>query len=639
MTLTTDETQTDTVYQATQHAMLIPWGRFGRYLHLSERLRVAIQLQRHKDAVPGGDLVLEFGLASLAGYEYLQDLSLGACPLTKDQAVADEWDIQFRHYTVLSRFLYALDEANVVGIEAALASVIQPYIDQAVHQVLCHQEKLTLCADLTGRPVSAYSVTYPPDAVFGYMANQLRRGHQALVVTLKGLQHRIHVAAFHHPGNVAASRCLHQSVEVSEKRLGCRPRRRTGLVRQRIAPLEAKIVHKTRWVRAQQSVIRQQIARQVRLDDQLRALQKQLPELETRYAGKLVRPHSKLAKARQQKARWECQRQSAHDQEIKAQKILSRHWQHLKQLMAERDALVGYLAELEADNATNPNPVQMRWLLDGGFGGADNVTYLIEMGYDLYTIANGQTTRALCTEIAADAQWTQVGARTQALDLKRHQLNNCPYPVRLTLLRWKEGDSFRYSTLISFSDTETLPMTELFPTYHQRQDVEAGIKQGKGTFCFAKLHVRAPAGIRLLGQFALFFWPNFVHWAAEWLKDQVGEDTDPLASVLRQVRTQVRVAANTSAILLTNDTGQMLEFSTDGPYAGLCIRLDLPFAYQLPMPLFKAGQQRWPVSSDSVKEQLSVLLAESDPMLFAGLWVAQPSSRLPEKVPKNRVFC
>ncbi len=639
MTLTIDENQTDTVYQATQHAMLIPWGRLARYVGLPERLRAAVQLRRHTDAAPGGDLVLEFGLACLAGYEELQDLSLGACPLTKDQAVADEWDVQFRHYTVLSRFLYGLDETNVIGVEATLASVIQPFIDRSVHQVLCRQDKLTLCADLTGRPVSAYSVTYPPDAVFGYMANQLRRGHQALLVTLKGLQHRIHVAAFHHPGNVAATHCLRQSVEVSEKRLGCRPQRRTDLVCQRIAPLEAKIAHKTRWVQAQQSVIRQQIARQVCLDDQLQALQKRLSELETRCAGKLVRPHSKLAKARQQKARWERQRQSAYDQEVQAQRILCRHRQHLEQLVAERDARLSWLAQLKADNATNPNPVQMRWLLDGGFGSADNVTYLIEMGYDLYTIANGQTTQALRTEIPEDAQWTQVGARTQALDLKRHQLNNCPYPVRLTLLRWKKGDTFCYSTLISFSETETLPTAELFPTYHQRQDVEAGIRQGKGTFSFTKLHVRSPAGIRLLGQFALFFWPNFVHWAAEWLKDQIEEDTNRLALILRQVRTQVRVAANTPAVVLTNATGQMLEFSADGPYAGLCIRLDRPFVCQLPMPLFKAGQKRWPVSSDSVKEQLSVLMAESDPLPLAGLWADQSSSRPPEKVPKNRVFC
>jgi hypothetical protein len=77
----TDENEAITVCQATQHAMLIPWGRFSRLLGLSERLRAVVVLARHKDATPGGDLILEFGLASLAGYEYLQDLNLGPHPL------------------------------------------------------------------------------------------------------------------------------------------------------------------------------------------------------------------------------------------------------------------------------------------------------------------------------------------------------------------------------------------------------------------------------------------------------------------------------------------------------------------------------------------------------------------------------
>ena len=133
-------------------------------------------------------------------------------------------------------------------------------------------------------------------------------------------------------------------------------------------------------------------------------------------------------------------------------------------------------------------------------------TYLIEMGYDLYTMAhNGKTTQVLRQELSADAAWIKVGSRTEALDMSRQQFGECPYPLRLTLLRWACDDTFNYSTLISFSETDPLPLADLFPTYHQRQDVEAGIKQGKGTFSFTKLRVRSPAGIALLGQFALFF--------------------------------------------------------------------------------------------------------------------------------------
>jgi hypothetical protein len=300
---------------------------------------------------------------------------------------------------------------------------------------------------------------------------------------------------------------------------------------------------------------------------------------------------------------------------------------------------VNWLAQLEVDNATNPNPVRMRWLLDGGFGDAENVTYLIEMGYDLYTIAhNGKITQALRKEVPDGAQWTQAGVRTQALDMARHKLGHCPYPVRLTLLRWPDGDVLKYSTLVSFSDADTLPTADLFPTYHQRQDVEAGIKQGKGTFSFTKLHVRSPAGIRLLGQFALVFWPNFVRWAADWLADRIHDDTQRFTQVLRQVRTQVRVAANTPAVVLTNGSGQLLEFSADGPFAGVQIQLDSPFVYQFPMPLFNAKEPQWPVSSESVKEQLSAMIADRIALSPADPSIAQLGAGLPEKVPKNSVL-
>jgi hypothetical protein len=50
------------------------------------------------------------------------------------------------------------------------------------------------------------------------------------------------------------------------------------------------------------------------------------------------------------------------------------------------------------------------------------------------------------------------------------------HPVRLTLLYWQAGDTSKHSTLISFRDAGNLPTADLFPTYHQRQDAEVGIK-------------------------------------------------------------------------------------------------------------------------------------------------------------------
>jgi hypothetical protein len=634
----TDENWSETIYQLTHHAMLVPWGRFSRHLKLSQRLRTALKVQRHKDAIPGGDLVLEFGMASLAGYEYLQDINKGRQPLAKDQAIEDAWDVRFAHYTNVSRFLYELDEEDVSQVQAELEAVMQPYIRQEIQNALCHQEYLTWCGDLTGRPVSAYSTTYPPDATFGYMANQLEKGHQAVLVSMKGMRHRIHLAAFLHPGSTVSGACLTEIVESAESRTGCRPRRRTEKMEQRILAIEAKMAQKKRWIESQQTIIREQIERQIRLGDQLQALKSQLAELEQRSTAKPVRPHSKLAKARNQEASWKRQLASALELEHQARWALRTHQERLQTLTTERDHLLNRLARLKVDNATNPNPVRIRWLLDGGFGDSANVTDLIESGYDLYTIGhNGKLTDALLKEVPDDASWTQAGSRTDALDMGQRTFGECPYPVRLTLLRWKVGDSFRYSTLISFSDAETLPIEDLFPTYHQRQDVEAGIKQAKGTFSFTKLRVRSPAGIRILSQFALVFWPNFVRWAADWLANQVCNEEDRFRPVLQQVRTQVRIAANTSAVILTNASGQLLEFDDAGPFPGVQLRLDGPFIYQFPMPLFQSWEHLWPISSKSVKEQIATCAVASDSPTLVSQFFARLGAGWPEKVPKNQV--
>ena len=634
MTLTTED-DLDVVWQLTQHAMLVAWGRFARHLQVSERLREAVKIKRHQDATPAGDLILEFGLAALAGYDHIQDLNLGGHPLVGDQAVADAWDIEFRHYTTVSRLLYELDDKTVKQIEAELEAMMRPYVCQAVTEVLCRQDYLTLCGDLTGRPVSAYSVTYPPDTLFGYMANQLCKGHQAALVTLKGEQHRVHILASHHAGNTVSGACLQAMVTETERRLGCRPRRRTELVRDQIAALEAKIKHKMSWCEKQQGVIRQQIARQIRLGDQLGNLRTEISLLQQHYQDRVVRPYSALAQAQQRKASKQGQLLSALDQEAQARQALARHQQHLEALQKDREVLIQRLAQLEVQNANLPNPVRMRWLLDGGFGDGTNVTHLIEMGYDLYTIAhNGKTTQALLKEVPAQAAWTKVGSRTEALDMSRQQLGQCPYPVRLTLLRWSADDTFRYSTLISFSQTDQLPLTDLFPTYHQRQDVEAGIKQGKSTFSFTKLRVRSPAGLVLLAQFSLFFWPNFVHWAADWLADHVQSGHARLDPLWARVHTQVRIAANTPAIVLTSPKGQWLQFDADGPFASAELSLDGPFHFQLPLPLYHSWQQLWPISSSSVKEHLATIVANQDlhPVPDAPLILPFPGQ--PEKIPK-----
>ena len=181
-----------------------------------------------------------------------------------------------------------------------------------------------------------------------------------------------------------------------------------------------------------------------------------------------------MNEAYRHKASQERQLQSALALESQARQALARHQSHLAELQAQRADLIRWLAQLELDNQSLAHPVRIRWLLDGGFGDAANVTYLIELGYEIYSIAhNGKTTQGLLNQLEPEAAWTQVGSRTQAIELNPAQaFGACPYPLRLTLLRWQADETSKQTTLVSFSEGEPLPITALFPTYHQRQDVE-----------------------------------------------------------------------------------------------------------------------------------------------------------------------
>ncbi len=67
---------------------------------------------------------------------------------------------------------------------------------------------------------------------------------------------------------------------------------------------------------------------------------------------------------------------------------------------------------MEADNAANPDPVKMIARLDAGFGTDPNVTWLIEMGYIVYT-------KAFSAQVAAKLK-AQVNPEA-ALDSSRQE--------------------------------------------------------------------------------------------------------------------------------------------------------------------------------------------------------------------------
>ncbi len=77
--------------QETQHAFLVAWGWFAEHIDLIQKLQALSLKQKHYHHRPQTK-VLEFLVASLTGLQHLQDISLAAHPLDKDQAVAQAWE-------------------------------------------------------------------------------------------------------------------------------------------------------------------------------------------------------------------------------------------------------------------------------------------------------------------------------------------------------------------------------------------------------------------------------------------------------------------------------------------------------------------------------------------------------------------
>jgi hypothetical protein len=76
-----------------------------------------------------------------------------------------------------------------------------PFLQRALTDLHSQNQPLLLDADLTGRPVSDGSTTYP-DARFGYMDGEIRLGYQVAAVCLHTTRYgRQWLVGQQHPGD------------------------------------------------------------------------------------------------------------------------------------------------------------------------------------------------------------------------------------------------------------------------------------------------------------------------------------------------------------------------------------------------------------------------------------------------------
>lgn len=566
----------ETPVQHTQHAFLVAWGWFAEYIGLI-RLFQGVSLQQKHYHHPPRTKVLEFLVAILAGLKHLQDISLAAHPLDKDQAVADAWGQgAWADYSGVSRTLRGLSWEEVRQIVGGLERIAQPFLEAELRQLGASRQRLRLDGDLTGLPVSNTSQTYP-NAAFGHMDDDIRLGYQAGVVSLQSPTYgRLWLSVAHHPGDTVSCTQAEALVVAAEARTGVRPRRRTELLRQRLAALAQPLAQTGQRLESQKRAVQQTRERLAEAEQQSQARQQQLHDLESQDQARQrpERPTSRLAQARQRVQTAEKRLRSRQTAEREAQRRLDKTMTRWSQQQAELTRLEQRLTRFEQENATNPQPVEAEFRLDAGFGTYENVALLIELGYEVYIKPHSHRVVAFLQQQVHDlTAWGRVGANAELVAWPRLALQGCPYPLDVALERFYTGKTRKHSALFHYgSDPVTDNLPAWFERYNGRQTIEAGIKESKQVFYLHHIKVRSEPAIYLQECFIMFA-ANFIRWAAQWLAQQAQPTEHALNVSKLGVKRQVQVAAHVSAQVMRTPDGRLLRFSEQSAFAGKVLHL------------------------------------------------------------------
>ena len=575
----------------TSHAMLVPWGLFAQHIGLVKALEGVSIPQRRRDHTPQTKLI-EFLVSILAGCAYLQDISHGPHPLDQDLAVAQAWKQKgWADYSGVSRTLKACTEETVTAVKKALDSILQPFIAREVMLALRDQEVLIYDGDLTGRPVSNSSSTYPGVA-FGWMSDAVQLGYQAALVSMHSPTYgRMWLSVEQHPGDTVSLSQAGAMARVAEARTGVRPWRRTDLLTERIARQRVSLEEEeAKLIRAQERV--EQVQARLTQEDQERCQwTRRVAGLEASYQARNrpERPYSHLAQARRKLGVRERRLERRRGELERACKWLARRQMRTATVRTELCELEHRLEQFIVDNHSNPAPIRAIFRLDGGFGDGANVALLIEMGYEVYTKAkNHQVVRSLRQRVSPATSWARVGKNAEMVSWENQHITNCPYPLHVALERFHTGSKMRHAALLHYgNDAVTTDLAGWFAFYNGRQTIEAGIKEGKNVFQMHHLKVRSPAGLMIQEEFAVFA-ANFVRLAAAWLHETCPDAPPPFDRAQASVKQMVRIAANTSAWVIWQPGGCLLRFTELSAFAGTELVIGDAAPIQLVLPLFKS---------------------------------------------------
>jgi hypothetical protein len=578
------------IIQETNHAMLVVWGQYAHCLGIPQGFAKVPSSQKTVDHSPQSK-VLEFLVAQLAGLEYLKDISHSANPLDQDEVAANAWGQEgWADYSGVSRTMSTLSDDEAAQYIAVVDQATQVLIDGEVQQGLS-SGRLVLDGDLTPRPVSNSSRTYP-EASYGYMDGKLQLGYQAAVISMSSPSYgRLGLSASRHSGKTVSMTQAEALALEAERRLGRRPRRRTDLLEQRLEQRQPEEKKRQQKVAEAAKGLAEAQEKLAQVNGLLAEMESTLYQLEADYTVRECpeRPHSQLAKVRQKNDRYQKQWVRTQKQVAKAQDWLAQQQQRLSAWETETAELSQLLQRFETENAANPNPIQAILRLDAGFGTPSNLALLIEMGYELYSKPYGTWLSGTLAKMSAghQADWLPVGKNAEMLAWKDIAIEDFPYPLDLGYERFWQGQAdgqpkLAFSGLLHFGATpvnEDLPAW--FHDYNARQTIEAGNKESRQVFQVHHIKVRSLPAMRLQEHFALFC-ANFVRFASRWLAEQCPQTPEGWKdSQSPNVKEQVKVGAHSAAYVQWYGKDCLVRFKERSVYVGRSLFVRREVAIQL----------------------------------------------------------
>lgn len=494
----------------TQHGFLVYLGEVVSQFRVRDLLAERVKVKQKALQFTPVDKLMQALLGILSGCRYMKDLTFGTNLLGQDATVTKAWGLQgMAHFSTVCTTLAKMTAPDVEQLATTLGQIARPWIQEAIRKAAGPDGKqpVVIDVDLTGQSVGADCHT--TGTAFGYMDGRLAKGYQIAAAFLAGSADRLAIAATLKPGNSKSVPCLMELLPRIEAQIG-RPRRRVE------------------WL------------------------------------------ESRLSDLRLQKARWLNEFTTVSGKGVGNRRIT------LAKLIEEVEQEIAYLepriAQYRRDNADgNFTPYRLVLRADSAFGTPETLRHCLEMGYEiLIKAAHGAMYPQLFKTIPDDQWETDTKNRqvTSALSLPPSQLPP-GFEVRQIAMRHhgRDGKEVRAVLISSLAETE-FPLAKLLTLYRQRQSIEAGFQQCKGTFHFGAPRLRSETANAAYTQLVVFAY-NLVRWCRNLVRDA-------LPSAQMGVRFLVWVAANAPArVALALDGTIRVIFSKGTALAGVCFIVPL----------------------------------------------------------------